>query len=786
MLKPQESTILSLLADLQHKQCYASVPLKSVVSKTSGKWLFSNATYNVVSVILYLKLSFDGCSVYFLLRLDRHAVCSLAEKYNPETRRPRFSFMMSDNLQRDKQLAKNIKDFFFKNFAESEHDAIREVLSHESIACLSICADICCQKAKNHQQREKTELTVVIAAIVFLHMESKGTYIFYVATTKDKYDKRFGSGGDKKSFRSRGLGRYLFKMVQMIDNVMSQGGTIRTALFLTVPQNDRGLLEMYRRMGFQHGWGESSPRVCELLQQTEESLNLKQLQKMYLSADHDTGHYINQFPVEAIDINLFGGILTENGKKKLGDLRLTKAQLEVIDGCIKEVVTVPNILAREVFTEVVSNPNTAGGFKKWFSVGSVCGLFYRELVRYNWTTNANNALPLEGRTVMVDCVLNVFCEMVSLIKVQLNNGTFSIHCGCCSEEWFHDQISGATTIEEVIKFLLNVNLWCSEMEKFYSRHCLAVKRKSTNTGAHETDANMKTCSCFSPSSEDVASKQYEYLHSLVKQDQNIFTDCAKAAQVVEFTMALWNYCIETVAPSLGTFFKDPCSTYSVIEYGCWGIPQVIRHMTMLPDGDKVQGIPHSKLSLAEEIHIRSVINVVKFPRNIELINENDWTAVASKCPLVPVQDMCSCSMEVSKNCDGCAKNTSCSFIAMNMECGKNCKCGDKCQNQHIRRAKKFEFVQLFDAGKKGLGLKATKAFVRDEFIMEYVGIVSHFTNDINSYKVHLKQSNLVVDARKKGNFARFVNHSCDPNCILEIWEVSDQFGDLTTLLPSLN
>jgi len=132
-------------------------------------------------------------------------------------------------------------------------------------------------------------------------------------------------------------------------------------------------------------------------------------------------------------------------------------------------------------------------------------------------------------------------------------------------------------------------------------------------------------------------------------------------------------------------------------------------------------------------------------------------------------------MEESYSCDDDAwcNDTYCKFVAMNVECSPMCKGGAKCGNQRIQRGNTFEFVQLFDAGDKGMGLKVTKCFKAHEFIIQYIGTVSDSSvGVVNTYKVHLKEKGLVVDASTKGNFARFINHSCDPNCKMEVWEVS--------------
>jgi hypothetical protein len=40
--------------------------------------------------------------------------------------------------------------------------------------------------------------------------------------------------------------------------------------------------------------------------------------------------------------------------------------------------------------------------------------------------------------------------------------------------------------------------------------------------------------------------------------------------------------------------------------------------------------------------------------------------------------------------------------------------------------------------------------------------------ETNFYMVEVSR-NMVVDAAEKGNYARFVNHSCEPNCELQKW-----------------
>ncbi|KAJ3090625.1 histone methyltransferase set2 [Quaeritorhiza haematococci] len=90
---------------------------------------------------------------------------------------------------------------------------------------------------------------------------------------------------------------------------------------------------------------------------------------------------------------------------------------------------------------------------------------------------------------------------------------------------------------------------------------------------------------------------------------------------------------------------------------------------------------------------------------------------------------------------------------------------------------------------KGFGLRATDFIKNGSFIIEYVGEVipqSMFLKRTREYSdngaTHFYFMSLcdnesrreVIDAQKKGNLARFMNHSCKPNCALEKWVVGSR------------
>lgn len=85
----------------------------------------------------------------------------------------------------------------------------------------------------------------------------------------------------------------------------------------------------------------------------------------------------------------------------------------------------------------------------------------------------------------------------------------------------------------------------------------------------------------------------------------------------------------------------------------------------------------------------------------------------------------------------------------------------------------------------GWGVEAAESINKGEFIIEYVGeVIDDFVctqrlwdmknkNVKNFYMCEIRKD-FTIDATFKGNASRFLNHSCDPNCKLEKWQVEGE------------
>lgn len=137
------------------------------------------------------------------------------------------------------------------------------------------------------------------------------------------------------------------------------------------------------------------------------------------------------------------------------------------------------------------------------------------------------------------------------------------------------------------------------------------------------------------------------------------------------------------------------------------------------------------------------------------------------------QEPCHCK---PTDADPCGRSSDCINMHLNVECSKGlCPAGDRCQNQKLRN-RDYVGLKIVKTVHRGFGAVCTHDVPEDTFVMEYVGELidsNEFTRRMNS-KIQNKEkdfyfltveADLYVDAGPAGNLSRFINHSCEPNCI---------------------
>ncbi|KFZ09810.1 hypothetical protein V502_08453 [Pseudogymnoascus sp. VKM F-4520 (FW-2644)] len=142
----------------------------------------------------------------------------------------------------------------------------------------------------------------------------------------------------------------------------------------------------------------------------------------------------------------------------------------------------------------------------------------------------------------------------------------------------------------------------------------------------------------------------------------------------------------------------------------------------------------------------------------------------------------------------CSPSTGCGEDCYNRmmlyECDNgNCPLGaELCGNRafadlHERRAKGGKYrvgVEVIKTADRGYGVRANRCFQEGQIIVEYTGEIitepecqrrmrEDYKNN-ECYYLMLFDQNMIIDATR-GSIARFVNHSCEPNCEMVKWIV---------------
>jgi serine/threonine protein kinase len=171
---------------------------------------------------------------------------------------------------------------------------------------------------------------------------------------------------------------------------------------------------------------------------------------------------------------------------------------------------------------------------------------------------------------------------------------------------------------------------------------------------------------------------------------------------------------------------------------------------------------------------------VEFITDVEWADPNDRLATGELAPKPKSDHTDPCGCVATEDGMACCVDESCVLYACLEECPANCSAGKACRNRRIGR-KEWANVEIVDAGPKGRGLRTCQDIQRGEFIIEYVGrairraylekLFSRYKNERMLYIMAL-DTDVYIDARTKGGKARFINHSCEPNCVVHRWKVN--------------
>ncbi|BDD63353.1 hypothetical protein MAP00_008253 [Monascus purpureus] len=148
-------------------------------------------------------------------------------------------------------------------------------------------------------------------------------------------------------------------------------------------------------------------------------------------------------------------------------------------------------------------------------------------------------------------------------------------------------------------------------------------------------------------------------------------------------------------------------------------------------------------------------------------------------------ELSSCTCTEATGCD-----ENCQNRFMFYECDdSNCRLGSECGNRSFEELKqrtkaggKYNIgVEVIKTKDRGYGVRSNRTFEPNQIIVEYTGEIitqaecerrmrTVYKNNDCYYLMYFDQ-NMIIDATR-GSIARFVNHSCEPNCRMEKWTVS--------------
>lgn len=141
----------------------------------------------------------------------------------------------------------------------------------------------------------------------------------------------------------------------------------------------------------------------------------------------------------------------------------------------------------------------------------------------------------------------------------------------------------------------------------------------------------------------------------------------------------------------------------------------------------------------------------------------------------------------------CGLESECLNRMLQYECHPQvCPAGDRCQNQCFTK-RLYPDAEVIKTERRGWGLRTKRSIKKGEFVNEYVGelideeecrlrIQRAHENSVTNFYMLTVTKDRIIDAGPKGNYSRFMNHSCNPNCETQKWTVN---GDVRVGLFAL-
>ncbi|XP_029316667.1 histone-lysine N-methyltransferase NSD2 isoform X2 [Cottoperca gobio] len=151
-----------------------------------------------------------------------------------------------------------------------------------------------------------------------------------------------------------------------------------------------------------------------------------------------------------------------------------------------------------------------------------------------------------------------------------------------------------------------------------------------------------------------------------------------------------------------------------------------------------------------------------------------YTADISEIP------KCNCKPTVERPC---GFESECLNRMLQYECHPQvCPSGERCCNQDFTK-RLYPETKIIKAPGKGWGLINLRDIKKGEFVNEYIGelideeecrarIKYAQENNISDFYMLTIDKDRIIDAGPKGNYSRFMNHSCQPNCETQKWTVN--------------